>query len=135
LGVVVSFGVLPIMPPSGDWPRGGVHDDDGKQLRRVAVDVARQAARQPHTVSAELEFVLLTDRDMVNSNRNRKNQPPTGEGKHQAPFRGEPRKLDKRSDVVQAQRHHPELNLGDASEEAAHRDGDQPNSRRPKAGR
>ena len=56
---------------------------------------------------------------MVNSNRNRKNQPPTGEGKEQSKHRGEPRKLGKRSDVVQAQRGHPELNLGDADERVA----------------
>src|SRR5687768_17869282 len=56
---------------------------------------------------------------MVNNNRNRKNQPPTGEGKHQSRFRGEPRKLEKRSEGVQAQRHHPELNLGDTDEETA----------------
>jgi hypothetical protein len=72
---------------------------------------------------------------MVNKNRNRKNQPPTGEGKKQSKYRGEPRKLGKRSDVVQAQRGHPELNLGDADEEAASRDGDQLNPGRPKAGR
>jgi hypothetical protein len=72
---------------------------------------------------------------MVNKNRNRINQPPTGQGKHQSPYAGAPRKLAKRSDVVQAQRHHPELNLGDADEEAAHRDGDVRNPKRPKAGR
>jgi hypothetical protein len=72
---------------------------------------------------------------MANKNRNRKNQPPTGQGKSQSPYRGEPRKLGKRSDVVQAQRGHAELNLGDASEEAAFREGDQLNPQRPKAGR
>jgi hypothetical protein len=72
---------------------------------------------------------------MPNNNRNRKNQPPTGEGKHQSPYRGEPRKLMKRSEVLQAQRSHPELNLGDSSEEAALREGDQLNPKRPKAGR
>jgi len=72
---------------------------------------------------------------MANKNRNRKNQPPTGEGKHQSRFRGEPRKLGKRSDVLQAQRNHPELNLGDSDEEAALREGDQLNPRHPKAGR
>jgi hypothetical protein len=72
---------------------------------------------------------------MANKNRNRQNQPPTGEGKHQSPFRGEPRKLEKRSEVLQAQRHHPELNLGDADEEAAAAEGDQRNPKRPKAGR
>ena len=71
----------------------------------------------------------------MNKNRNRRNQPPTGEGKHQSTFRGEPRKLEKRSEVLQVQRGHPELNLGDAGEEAAAREGDQRNPKRPKAGR
>lgn len=78
---------------------------------------------------------LATDTRMANNNRNRKNQPPTGQGKHQSRFAGEPRKLSKRSDVVQAQRHHQELNLGDSDEEAASREGDRPNPSRPKAGR
>jgi hypothetical protein len=72
---------------------------------------------------------------MANNNRNRQNQPPTGEGKRQSRYRGEPRKLGKRSDVVQAQRHHPELNLGDSDEEAASAGGDERNPARPKAGR
>jgi len=72
---------------------------------------------------------------MVNDNRNRKNQPPTGEGKEQSRYLGEPRKLNKRSEVLQAQRGHPELNLGDADEEAANSEGDQLNPARPKAGR
>jgi hypothetical protein len=72
---------------------------------------------------------------MPNKNRHRKNQPPTGEGKHQSPHRGEPRKLMKRSVVVQAQPYHPELNLGDTDEEAAFDDGEQLNPKRPKAGR
>jgi hypothetical protein len=72
---------------------------------------------------------------MVNKSRGRKNQPPTGHGKRQSSFLGEPRKLGKRSEVLQAQHGHPELNLGDADEEAAYRGGDQPNPDRPKAGR
>jgi hypothetical protein len=72
---------------------------------------------------------------MPNKNRNRKNQPPTGQGKRQAPNLGAPRKLAKRSEVVQAQRDHPELNLGDSDDEAAFREGDQANPMRPKAGR
>ena len=72
---------------------------------------------------------------MPNKNRNRKNQPPTGEGKRQSRFRGEPRKLVKRSEVLQAQRGHPELNLGDAAEETALREGDRLNPKRTKAGR
>ena len=62
---------------------------------------------------------------MPNNNRNRKNQPPTGEGKRQSPHAGEPRKLAKRSDVLQAQPNHPELNLGDTDEQAAWNEGDQ----------
>jgi hypothetical protein len=72
---------------------------------------------------------------MRNKSRNRKNQPPTGAGKRQSSRRGEPRKLMKRSDVLQAQRNHPHLNLGNADEEATFRDGDKPNPKRPKAGR
>jgi hypothetical protein len=72
---------------------------------------------------------------MVNSNKNRKNDPPTGEGKHQSPFAGAPRKLAKRSDVAQAQRGHPELNLGSGDEEAAAMDGDERNPKKPTAGR
>jgi hypothetical protein len=72
---------------------------------------------------------------MVNKNRNRKNQPPTGEGKRQSRNLGEPRKLARRSEVVQAQRHHPEINLGDSGEEAAARENDQRNPKRSKAGR
>jgi hypothetical protein len=59
---------------------------------------------------------------MANKSRNRKNQPPTGQGKYQSRYLGEPRKLGKRTDVVQAHRGHPELNLGDAGEEAAFRE-------------
>jgi hypothetical protein len=72
---------------------------------------------------------------MVNKSRGRKNQPPTGHGKRQSTFLGEPRKLGKRSDVVQAQRGHPELNLGGSEEEAANQEGPQPNPDRLKAGR
>jgi hypothetical protein len=72
---------------------------------------------------------------MANKSRNRRNQPPTGQGKRQSTFLGEPRKLDKRSEVLQSQRHHPELNLGDADAEAASREGAVRNPNRPKAGR
>jgi hypothetical protein len=72
---------------------------------------------------------------MVNRNRKKKNDPPTGEGKHQSPFAGAPRKLAKRSDVVQAQRGHPELNLGSSDEEAAAMDGDVRNPKKRTAGR
>jgi hypothetical protein len=72
---------------------------------------------------------------MANKSRGRKNQPPTGHGKRQSTALGEPHKLGKRSDVLQAQRNHPELNLGDTDEEAAAMEGAQPNPVRPKAGR
>jgi len=56
--------------------------------------------------------------NVPNDQRNRKNHPPSGQGKRQ-PRRGEPDKLSKRSEVAQAQRGHPELNLGDDSSEDA----------------
>lgn len=73
---------------------------------------------------------------MANKSRNKKNQPPTGEGKKQSPRSGEATKLDKRSEVLQAQRGHPELNFGTAEDEAAAR-GDyvKGNPKRTKAGR
>jgi hypothetical protein len=50
----------------------------------------------------------------------RKNQPPTGQGKKQSPASGAANKLHKRSEVAQAQRGHAELNVGtDADESAA----------------
>lgn len=72
---------------------------------------------------------------MRNKSRDKKNQPPTGEGKHQSPHRGEPRKLMKRSEVLQAQRYHPNSTSGILDEEAAIREGDELNPKRPKAGR
>jgi hypothetical protein len=47
------------------------------------------------------------------NNTNRRNQPPTGEGKKQPRRTGEALKGNKRSETVQAQRNHPELNLED----------------------
>jgi hypothetical protein len=72
---------------------------------------------------------------MPNQNSNRKNQPPTGEGKKQSPRSGEANKLNKRSEVVQAQRGHPEENIGTAEEEAARTEPQKENPRRAKAGR
>jgi hypothetical protein len=69
------------------------------------------------------------------ANSNRVNQPPTGKGKEQSTSRGEPHKLEKRSEVTQAQRNHPELNLGDSEEEEAARSSTDSNPARPKAGR
>lgn len=75
---------------------------------------------------------------MPNDQRNRKNQPPTGQGKRQRPQLGEPRKLNKRSEVLQAQRYDPELNLGDDSAEdawAGNSETPARNPKRPKSGR
>ena len=74
-------------------------------------------------------------RHMRNKSPHKKNQPPTGQGKRQSSHLGEPRKLLKRSDVLQAQRNHPELNIGDSDEEAALREGELINPKRPKSGR
>jgi hypothetical protein len=71
---------------------------------------------------------------MANISRNKLNQPPTGEGKKQSPELGEPKKLDKRSEVLQASRNHPELNLDDAPAEPAEQSV-RDNPKRPKAGR
>ena len=75
---------------------------------------------------------------MVNKNRNKANQPPTGEGKKQSTSKGEPNKLNKRSEVVQAQRGRPDENIGtDAEEDAARTEapGERNNPERQKAGR
>jgi hypothetical protein len=71
---------------------------------------------------------------MANKSKDKINQPPTGEGKNQSPELGAPKKLEKRSEVLQAQRNHPELNIGTAEDEAA-RGGDLENPKRKKAGR
>jgi hypothetical protein len=55
---------------------------------------------------------------MANQN---KNEPPTGEGKKQKPYSGEARKLDKRSEVLQAQRNRPEENMDITDEDLATR--------------
>ena len=52
---------------------------------------------------------------MPNDNRNKLNQPPTGEGKKQSPEPGEPNKLNKRAEVLQAAG--AEQNIGTAEEE------------------
>lgn len=68
----------------------------------------------------------------------RKNQPPTGEGKKQKPVSGAANKLYKRSEVTQAQRGHAELNLGTDADEAAatpRSANDKPKPKRLKAGR
>jgi hypothetical protein len=74
---------------------------------------------------------------MANKSRNKKNLPPTGEGKKQSPSSGQAKKLDKRSEVLQAQRGHRELNFGTSEDEMAARDESLQTRKpqRPKAGR
>ena len=70
----------------------------------------------------------------MNKNRNKLNQPPTGEGKKQSPRPGDAKKLQKRSEVLQAAG--SEQNIGTAEEEGALRSGQQSrNPKRAKAGR
>ena len=75
---------------------------------------------------------------MPNDNRHKRNQPPTGEGKDQSPYSGAANKLNKRSEVVQAQRYHPEENVGTSEDEMNYRSSapqEKNNPQRPKAGR
>ena len=73
---------------------------------------------------------------MANQSKNKKNQPPTGEGKKQSTRLGSESEMDKRSEVLQAQRGHPELNMGTEEDlEPAERTGRSDNPKRPKAGR
>ena len=68
----------------------------------------------------------------MNKNRNKLNQPPTGEGKKQSPRLGVANKLNKRAEVLQAAS--AEQNIGTAEEEDALRSRSN-NPKRPKAGR
>lgn len=70
---------------------------------------------------------------MPNKNRDRLNQPPTGEGKKQSPRPGAENKLDKRSEVLQSAG--AEQNIGSAEDEEAARGHGRINPKRPKAGR
>ena len=70
---------------------------------------------------------------MPNENRDRLNQPPTGQGKKQSPRPGDENKLDKRSEVLQAGG--AEQNIGTAEDEEAARSTGGTNPKRPKAGR
>jgi hypothetical protein len=84
-------------------------------------------------LSFDLEGGLI-----VKGRGDRKNEPPTGEGKKQRPEPGAPNKLGKRSEVVQAQRGHANLNVGTDADEAAATPtpaDDRPNPKRQKAGR
>ena len=55
---------------------------------------------------------------MSNQSRGKKNQPPTGESKEQSPNKGSAQERDKRSEVLQAERNHPEMNM-DAADESS----------------
>lgn len=68
---------------------------------------------------------------MVNKNKDKINQPPTGEGKKQNTQFGESHKLDKRSEVLQSSQR--QQNIGSAEEED--RSEPENNPKRPKAGR
>ena len=73
---------------------------------------------------------------MPNDNRNKVNQPPTGEGKKQSPSPGEPNKLNKRAEVLQSS--NAEQNIGTVEEEEAARTGvpnEDTSERKMKAGR
>jgi len=69
----------------------------------------------------------------VNKNRNKLNQPPTGQGKKQSPRSGAAHKLNKRSEVLQAG--NVEQNIGTAEDEEAARSQPAKNPERTKAGR
>jgi hypothetical protein len=68
---------------------------------------------------------------MVNKNKNKINQPPTGEGNKQSTQFGEPHKLDKRSEVLQSTDRRE--NVGSAEDED--RSAPETNPKRTKAGR
>ena len=68
---------------------------------------------------------------MRNKNKNKLNQPPTGEGKKQKAFLGEPSKLDKRSEVLQASQRRQNIGTAEEEEETTPRR----NPKRPKSGR
>jgi hypothetical protein len=72
----------------------------------------------------------------MNKSKDKKNQMPMGEGKKKSPRMGKEFEMDKRSEVMQAQRHHPELNMGTGEDmEPAEKTGNMRNANRPKAGR
>jgi hypothetical protein len=70
---------------------------------------------------------------MPNKNRDRLNQPPTGQGKKQSPRSGAENKLHKRSEVLQATG--VKENIGSPEDEDAVRGPAGKNPKRPKAGR
>lgn len=66
----------------------------------------------------------------MNKNRNRLNQPPSGEGKKQSKHPGEPNKLNKRAEVLQATT--AEQNIGTTEEEDAAFSGSSNQTGKPK---
>ena len=70
---------------------------------------------------------------MPSANRNKKNQPPTGEGKKQSPQPGRAKELHKRSEVLQAAG--SRQNIGTAMEDVSQSSSASVNPKRPKAGR
>jgi hypothetical protein len=69
---------------------------------------------------------------MPNKNRNKVNQPPSGEGKKQSTERGAANKISKRSEVLQAGS--ASQNVGSAEDEESARS-ERSNPKRMKAGR
>jgi hypothetical protein len=70
---------------------------------------------------------------MPNKNRNKLNQPPTGEGKKQSSRLGAANKMDKRSEVLQSTDRRQ--NIGTDEDEEAARSSASVNPKHPKAGR
>jgi len=71
--------------------------------------------------------------EVMNKNRNKLNQPPSGEGKKQSPRSGAANKLNKRSEVLQAT--DARQNIGTVEDEEASASVARRNPRRSKAGR
>lgn len=70
---------------------------------------------------------------MPNENRNKLNQPPTGQGKKQSPRPGAENKIDKRSEVLQATDSRQNIATNEDEEAASSFSANNP--KRPKAGR
>ncbi len=86
-----------------------------------------------HQTLPEPIVLLFQEGALVNKNRNKVNQLPTGEGKKQSPRSGEANKLHKRAEGLQAAG--AEQNIGTAEEEEALGSKQQlRNPKRPKAG-
>jgi hypothetical protein len=71
----------------------------------------------------------------MNRNRHKMNQEPTGQSKEQSRFLGDEQKLNKRSEVLQARRGKPNLNVGTTEDENAVSNTLKKNPGHPKSGR